>query len=95
MSLPARPVSFRWDEAFVQRLDKACGDVPRSRFVRRAIEAAMRSPEPEQRTQPLTPEIAAFESDKEFETAAPAWLDERPEWGGVGSKPPIPKRSKR
>lgn len=38
MHYMALPVSFRWDEEFVARIDVARGDVPRSTFVRRAIE---------------------------------------------------------
>jgi hypothetical protein len=34
----ALPVSFRWDEGFVKRIDEARGDVPRSVWVRRAVE---------------------------------------------------------
>lgn len=34
----SKPLSFRWDEGFVTRLDAAAGDVPRSAFVRRAVE---------------------------------------------------------
>lgn len=34
-------VSFRWDEEFVARVDRARGDVPRSVFVRRAVERAL------------------------------------------------------
>jgi hypothetical protein len=41
MHYMAKPVSFRWDEEFVARLDEARGDVPRSAFVRRAIEQAL------------------------------------------------------
>lgn len=37
----ALPVSFRWDEGFVARVDAARGDVPRSVFVRRAVERAL------------------------------------------------------
>ena len=37
----ALPISFRWDDAFVHRLDAARGDVPRSAFVRKAVEAAL------------------------------------------------------
>jgi hypothetical protein len=34
----ALPVSFRWDEEFVKRVDVARGDVSRSLWVRRAVE---------------------------------------------------------
>lgn len=37
----ARPLSFRWDEGFVARVDAARGDVPRSVWVRRAVEQAL------------------------------------------------------
>jgi hypothetical protein len=37
----ARPVSFRWDEEFVAAIDRARGDVPRSVWVRRAVERAL------------------------------------------------------
>ena len=35
------PVSFRWSEEFVGRIDRARGDVPRSVWVRRAVERAL------------------------------------------------------
>ena len=41
MQVMALPVSFRWDEGFVARVDAARGDVPRSVFVRRAVERAL------------------------------------------------------
>lgn len=41
MRYMARPVSFRWDESLVGRIDAARGDVPRSVFVRRAVEARL------------------------------------------------------
>src|SRR5215216_3381041 len=34
----AGPLSFRWHEAFIARIDEARGDTPRSRFVREAVE---------------------------------------------------------
>lgn len=37
MSEPV-PISFRWHKDFVARIDAARGDVPRSTWVRRAIE---------------------------------------------------------
>jgi len=37
----ALPISFRWDEEFVARIDAARGDVPRSVWVRRAVERAL------------------------------------------------------
>ncbi len=37
----AVPVSFRWGEEFVARVDLARGDVPRSLFVRRCVERAL------------------------------------------------------
>jgi hypothetical protein len=37
----AVPVSFRWDEEFVRRLDEARGLVPRSAFVRAAVDRAI------------------------------------------------------
>jgi metal-responsive CopG/Arc/MetJ family transcriptional regulator len=40
----AKPINFRWDEEFVAALDEARGDVSRSLFVRRAIEAAIHVP---------------------------------------------------
>jgi hypothetical protein len=39
--MPPQPLSFRWDPEFVARIDDARGDVPRSKFVRRAVEAAL------------------------------------------------------
>lgn len=44
MRYMAVPVSFRWDEDFVKRIDGARGDVSRSRFVRRAVERALVGP---------------------------------------------------
>lgn len=44
MHYMAVPVSFRWDEDFVRRIDAARGDVPRSVFVRRAVEAVIGVP---------------------------------------------------
>ena len=40
-----RPVNFRWDAEFVARVDAARGLVPRSAFVRAAVERVL--PEPE------------------------------------------------
>lgn len=37
----AQPLSFRWDEEFVARIDSARGDVSRSLWVRRAVEQAL------------------------------------------------------
>jgi hypothetical protein len=34
----AKPLSFRWDEDFVARIDEIRGDVPRSTWVQRAVE---------------------------------------------------------
>lgn len=34
----ALPVSFRWDEEFIARVDEARGDVPRSTWIRRTVE---------------------------------------------------------
>lgn len=33
----AAPLSFRWDEAFIERVDAARGSTPRSAFVREAV----------------------------------------------------------
>lgn len=41
MRYMALPVSFRWDEEFVAAIDAARGDVPRSVWVRRAVEQAL------------------------------------------------------
>jgi hypothetical protein len=41
MRYMAQPLSFRWDEGFVARIDEARGLVPRSAFVRRAVEQAL------------------------------------------------------
>lgn len=41
MRYMALPVSFRWDEGFVRRIDEARGLVPRSAFVRSAVEQAL------------------------------------------------------
>jgi len=37
----ALPVSFRWDDEFVATIDAARGSVPRSAFVRAAVEAML------------------------------------------------------
>lgn len=37
----AQPLSFRWDAELIKRIDAARGDVPRSMFVRRAVESAL------------------------------------------------------
>jgi len=39
----AGPLSFRWHEAFIARIDEARGDMPRSRFVREAVEEKLAS----------------------------------------------------
>lgn len=36
-----QPLSFRWPDEFVAAIDKARGDVPRTAYVRRAVEAAL------------------------------------------------------
>jgi hypothetical protein len=36
-----QPLSFRWPAEFVARIDAARGDVPRSAFVRRAVERVL------------------------------------------------------
>lgn len=36
-----KPVTFRWDEDFLARVDQARGSTPRSAFVRNAIEVAL------------------------------------------------------
>lgn len=38
------PLSFRWPAEFVARIDAARGDVPRSAFVRRAVERVLPAP---------------------------------------------------
>jgi hypothetical protein len=42
--MPPQPLSFRWDPEFVARIDDARGDVPRSKFVRRAVERVLSEP---------------------------------------------------
>lgn len=37
----SQPISFRWSPELVERIDTARGDVPRSRWVRRAVEDAL------------------------------------------------------
>jgi hypothetical protein len=37
----ALPLSFRWPQEFVARIDIARGDIPRSAFVRRAVEGVL------------------------------------------------------
>ena len=37
----SRVLNFRWDEKFVSAIDKARGDVSRSLWVRRAVEARL------------------------------------------------------
>jgi hypothetical protein len=49
MHYMAQPLSFRWDEEFVARIDLVRGDVPRSVFVRRAVEVALGSDESSRR----------------------------------------------
>lgn len=49
MHYMALPVSFRWDDEFVARIDEARGDVPRSAFVRRAVEQALSGKAPAKR----------------------------------------------
>lgn len=41
--MAASPLSFRWDEEFIARVDAARGAVPRSAFVRECVESVMRS----------------------------------------------------
>jgi hypothetical protein len=40
------PLSFRWPAEFVARIDAARGDVPRSAFVRRAVERVLPAASP-------------------------------------------------
>ena len=56
MRYMALPVSFRWAEEFVARVDAARGDVPRSRFVQRAVEAALEGSK--QLMEPRSPVVA-------------------------------------
>lgn len=41
MRYMALPVSFRWDKPFIERIDAARGDVPRTIFVQRAVEQVL------------------------------------------------------
>jgi hypothetical protein len=41
MHYMASPLSFRWDEAFIARIDARRGKMSRSAFVRAAVEAAL------------------------------------------------------
>lgn len=36
--MAATPLSFRWESGFVERIDRARGTVPRSKFVRTVLE---------------------------------------------------------
>jgi hypothetical protein len=38
MHYMSQPLSFRWDKAFIERIDDARGLIPRSAFVRDAVE---------------------------------------------------------
>ena len=42
------PLSFRWDRAFIAEIDRVRGDVPRSAFVRRAVERQITETKPGQ-----------------------------------------------
>jgi hypothetical protein len=42
------PLSLRWDKAFIAEIDRARGDVPRSTFVRRAVERQIAETKPGQ-----------------------------------------------
>jgi len=64
-----RPISFRWDEAFIGRIDVARGDVPRSTFVRAAVERALARPG----TNGSSPPVAAVQP-----AAAPAPAHAKP-----------------
>lgn len=44
MHYMSQPLSFRWDEEFVARIDEARGLIPRSTFIRAAVEKEMESP---------------------------------------------------
>jgi hypothetical protein len=80
----------RWTPDELADVDRVRGKVKRGTWIKSICKAAVAAHdgvrEPKQRTQPLTPEIAAFESDSVVEV--------RP-WGGAGRKPPHPKRAKR
>ena len=84
------PKMIKWDPDDLAAVDRVRGKTPLGTWIKATCRSAVAAHdgvrEPKQRTQPLTPEIAAFESDSVVEV--------RP-WGGAGRKPPHPKRAKR
>lgn len=48
----AQPISFRWDEDYIARIDAARGDMKRSAFVRAAVDRLLDAPAP---SRPATP----------------------------------------
>jgi hypothetical protein len=99
----ALPVSFRWDEAFVKRIDEARGDVPRSVFVRRAVERALGGTvkdssgvdraEPPAPAQQLGPLPAAIPQQRYRPQPGPDVRNIRSSQQARASVRPIPKRS--
>lgn len=46
MHYMAQPISFRWDEDYIARIDAARGDMKRSAFVRAAVDRVLDAPTP-------------------------------------------------
>jgi hypothetical protein len=88
---------IKWDPDDLAAVDRVRGKTPLGTWIKATCRSAVAAHdgvrEPKQRTQPLTPEIAAFESDKDFEKSTRD--RDFNAWGGVGGKAPVPKRSKR
>lgn len=76
-----RQIGLRLDDETLRRLDEKCGDMPRERFVRRAVRRALDEDDA----------VTGFIS---FDGPATV-MTPLPDWGGVGKRPPHPKRSKR
>lgn len=94
--------TIKWDPDELADVDRVRGKEKRGTWIKACCKMAVAAhdsfnttfaPEPKQRTQPLTPEIAAFELDKDFEKSTRD--RDFNAWGGVGKRPPNPKRSKR
>jgi Arc/MetJ-type ribon-helix-helix transcriptional regulator len=64
------PLSFRWPAEFVQRIDLARGDRPRSEVVRAAVEAWLAGERPALDAAPVTPTATSAERSVSVDSEA-------------------------
>lgn len=51
--MPRKPISFRWPEELLERIDYVRGDVPRSRWIERQLETILGLVTPPKPDEPL------------------------------------------